>query len=106
MIELNEAHGARKFVQHVNADDANKWIALGEFEASPPLGPESLQLIASTQDIVSRIPKAQYDHRSELWLIQGNPSSVVQKTRALKPKKSKQTLTAEDTLTFTTLITH
>ena len=32
LLELNEAHGDRRFVSYLNADDANKWLSLGPVE--------------------------------------------------------------------------
>ena len=47
LLDVNEASGNRRFIFYINADDANKWVSIGEFEISPPFGVESLQLIAS-----------------------------------------------------------
>ena len=57
MLELEEeARAPRRFVQFVNADGVNRWISLGEFEIYPPLGLEHLQVIASKEDLVWRLP--------------------------------------------------
>ena len=57
MLELEEeARAPRRFVQFVNANDINCCISLGEFEIYPLLGLEHLQVIASKEDLVWRLP--------------------------------------------------
>jgi hypothetical protein len=103
LLELNEGQGNRKFIQRVSADDANKWISLGEFQVVPPFGVESIQVIASNKDLVSSVPSSKYDENLGLYIITGSPKKVVVQTRALRKKKSKKTYFAEDVLTFTTM---
>ncbi len=103
LMELQEGQGDRKFIYFINADDANKWISLGAFDVVKPFGVESLQMIASTDDLMGRVPKAQYDRKTELYIIDSDPAKGVTKTRALKKKKSKKALNAENVLMFTTM---
>lgn len=106
LMDLNEAPGDRKFIQYVNADQANRWISLGSFEVGKPYGVENLQLIASNKDFVGQLPTNAYDNDSELYFLRENTvESALLKTRGLKRKKSKkqQALTAEATLTITTM---
>ena len=57
MLEFEgEARAPRRFVQFVNANYINCCISLGEFEIYPLLGLEHLQVIASKEDLVWRLP--------------------------------------------------
>ena len=106
LLELAEEAGVpRCFVQFVNADDVNRWISLGEFEIYPPLGLEHLQVIASKEDLVERLPKYRFDGESEFYLVGKDPKDGLVKTRAAKrPKKKKpQNYSAEAVLTYTSL---
>ncbi len=106
LMELEEeASAPRRFVQFVNADDVNHWISLGEFEIYPPLGLEHLQVIASKEDLVERLPKYRFDEEWEFYLVGKDPKDGLVKTRAAKrPKKKKpQNYSAEAVLTYTSL---
>lgn len=98
LLELNDATGKRKFIQYVNADDANKWISLGEFEISPPLGSESLHLISSKHDLINSLPAIYFNQSLELWEASQNPLNLIKKIR-----KTSNVMISEDTLTFTSL---
>jgi len=106
LIDVNEGAGNRKFVQYTNADNVNKWVSLGEFEAVAPFGIESLQVIAGEDDLVDRVPSYQFDPESEYYVVSKDIKQGVVKTRALKKKKTKSTnksiKTAEAVLMFTT----
>lgn len=104
VLELNNANGNRAFVRYVNADDANRWVSLGEFEVAPPYGVESLQLIASSRDLIDKVPATKYDNETGLYFVKAaSASEAVHLTRGLKPRKSSGTKTSEATLTFTTM---
>jgi hypothetical protein len=106
LLDLNEANNNRRFVYYVNSDDVNKWVSIGEFEASPPFGIESIQLIASEKDLINNLPDYHYDSSSGYYVVAENIEKGVdltRKTRGLKKKKN--TLVAETTetvLLFTT----
>lgn len=104
LLELGDGRGDRAFVTFVNADDANRWLSLGEFEVSPPFGAENLQLIASSEDLVGKLPRHRYDSRLDLHTVEasGNKEAVM-KTRALRPKRSNKVRSAEASLTLTTM---
>lgn len=108
LMELNESEGRRKFVQYVNADQANRWISLGAFEVGAPYGVENLQLIASNMDVVDQLPSNKYEKETELYMLNDNVvEKAVIKTRGLKKKSTKKkTLTSEATLTLTTMKNH
>jgi len=106
IMDLNEVPGDRRFIQYVNADQANRWISLGSFEVGEPYGVENLQLIASNKDFVGQLPGNYYDNQAELYFLrEGSVKSAMLRTRGLKRKKSKkqQALTSEATLTITTM---
>ncbi|MFM2397308.1 MAG: hypothetical protein RLZZ144_558, partial [Pseudomonadota bacterium] len=83
LLELATATSDRRFVRYVNADDVNKWLSIGKFEASAPFGVESLQLIASSDDAINRLPSHEMDKKTELNLIARNAEKGIAKTRAL-----------------------
>jgi len=103
IIDLGNGDGKRKFVMFLGGEEVNKWTSLGKFEATAPFGVESLQVIASNEDIVDKIPSYDYDDSTGLYIISKNPEDGVIKTRALIKKKTKKRLFSEDTLIFTTL---
>jgi len=107
LLDLFKSHGNRKFIYHVSADDVNKWIALPEFEVVPPFGVETLQVIASTNDLINKVPATIYDYKTKLYKISDNPAEAVVLTRGLirkerKEKKDAITSVSETTLMFTT----
>jgi hypothetical protein len=102
LLDLTDAPGNRKFVQYVNADDANRWIALGAFEIEPPFGVESLQVIAMQRDPLDLVPGNRYD--GVYYTISDNISDGVAKTRGLVKKKAQiSSKPVEAVLMFTTL---
>jgi hypothetical protein len=103
LLELQEAERNRKFVYYVNADDANKWISLGEFDVVKPFGVESLQVIASTVDPVDELPSYRYDPKTGLYISFREPKEGVLKARALRKKMSEEAQTAEAVLMLTTM---
>jgi len=105
LLDLNDASGERKFVNYINADDANKWVSLGEFDASAPFGVESIQVIASQNDLVNRLPKHTFDPESEYYIASKNIKQGVKLTRGLKRKqksKHQKMKMVESVLMFTT----
>jgi hypothetical protein len=105
LLELANADTDRRFVRYVNADDVNKWLSIGKFEASAPFGVESLQLIATSDDPIGRLPVHPYDKSTELYLTSNNAEQGITKTRSLKPKRteSDKVYQGETVLMFTTM---
>jgi hypothetical protein len=101
--DTGEISGKRKFIRYVNIDDVNKWISLGKFEIVPPFGVESLQSIASTQDLLDRLPLYGYDDKTQLYVVSRDPNNAVVNTRAIKKRISKEVKSAETVLLFTTM---
>jgi hypothetical protein len=98
-----EIRGDRKFIQYVNIDDVNKWISLGKFDIVAPFGVESLQLIASSKDLIDSLPFHGYDVETQLHVVSKDPNKAVMNTRAIKKKISKKVKSAEAVLLFTTM---
>lgn len=103
LLELSEGHGNSKFVNFINADDANRWMSLGAFTIEPPFGIESIQVIASNKKITS-LPHTQYDENSGYYLISKDIKKALVKTRGLKKKVSKKAQMSEDVMSFTTVM--
>lgn len=113
IINFTDEPDNRKFVYYAGGDAVNKWVELGEFVVVPPFGVETLQVVASTQDLVDQIPQNYYDPATQLYTI-GTPKS---ETRGLpmasKPQEAlattrglmlkKKTAKAEATLMFTSM---
>jgi hypothetical protein len=106
LLDVNEANRNRRFISYINADDVNKWVSIGEFDISPPFGVESLQLIASENDLVNKLPEYTFDNVSGYYVVARNIEKGVdltRKTRGLKKKKNTLIAeTAETVLLFTT----
>lgn len=105
LLELSNDDTDRRFVRFVNADDVNKWLSIGKFEASAPFGVESLQLIATSDDPIGRLPAHPFDKSTELYLTASNARQGITKTRSLKPKRteSDKQYQGETVLMFTTM---
>lgn len=102
LLELSEGSGDSRFVKFINADDASRWISLGEFTVEPPFGVESIQVIASNRKITS-LPSTKYDEESGYYIISKNLKKALVKTRGIKKKKSKKREVSEDVMSFTTI---
>lgn len=105
LLELEHADNDRCFIRYVNADDVNKWLSIGRFEATAPFGVESIQLMASSDDPINRLPAHPLDKKTELYVTATNAKQGITKTRALKPKRSEtdKQYQAETVLMFTTM---
>jgi hypothetical protein len=103
LIDFNEAYGDRKFVTFIGADDTNKWIDLGEFEAIAPFGVETLQVFASTKDLVDSVPRNYYDNYTGLYKLGNAPKENLKMARAIIRKRKKTKEITESFLIFTTM---
>lgn len=109
LVELNEASGNQKFIRYVDGDEINRWIDLGEFEVGAPFGVESLQMIASTKNLVNAVPSYDFSSAYELYLLSSSdkaplmPEASLQSVRAIMKKKNKKAQKAEAVLLFTTM---
>lgn len=103
LLELYpQLSGNDKFIRYIGPDETNKYVVLGEFEVSPPLGIDALQLIASNNKMDS-LPGVKYD--SGYYVVSSDSTSGVSKTRGFKPPSNavKKILSAEDVLMITTM---
>lgn len=104
LLEIDpDVEGNRKFIFYMNPDDVNKWVSIGTFEVCPPYGLESLQLIASNKDLVDSIPGTTYDDEMGYYILSNDPIKNVSNTRGLKKQKTKEVLSSENILLFTTI---
>jgi hypothetical protein len=112
IINFTEETGNRKFVYYVDGDSANRWIELGDFEVVAPFGVETLQMVASTDDLVASVPNTFFDKATGLYTISENsgtkgknlasaPESALAATRGLIMKK--KSATTEAVLVFTSM---
>jgi len=104
MLEFQNAEAPRRFIRFINADDANKWVSLGEFSVTAPYGVESLQVIASAKDPSDAVPAAKFDGSSGLYIVSRDPSMAVSSARALVNSglKKQENSVSEAVLLFTT----
>lgn len=107
LLELSQAASDRRFIRYVNADDVNKWLSIGRFEATPPFGTESIQLIASSDDPINRLPSHPQNKATDLYVTAANAQEGIAKTRSLKPKRTEtdKQYQTEAVLMFTTMAT-
>jgi hypothetical protein len=101
--DTGQITGARKFIRYMNIDDVNKWISLGRFQIVLPFGVESLQVIASSRDLIDGLPSYGYDNETQLHVVSRDPTKAVVTTRAIKKKISTKVKSAEAVLLFTTM---
>ncbi len=112
VINFTEEQGNRKFVSYVDGDSANRWIELGDFQVVAPFGVETLQMVASTEDLVSNVPPTFFDKATGLYTISeagspkgghsaSRPESALATTRGLIMKK--KSAKAEAVLVFTSM---
>lgn len=103
LVDFNKAAGNRKFVYYIGPDEINRWVDLGEFEILPPYGVETLQIFASTQDIVDDIPNTVFDFSSNLYMLDNNPSKNLENMRAIAKKNRQLDEVTESYIIFTTI---
>jgi hypothetical protein len=105
LLELQQGKTDRRFVRYVNADDANKWMSIGKFEAAAPFGVESIQLVASSDDPINRLPRHSFDQNNDQFVTSGDVMQGVIMTRSLKQKRTKsdRQYQSETALMFTTM---
>lgn len=104
LLEFQNAQAPGRFIRFINADDANKWVSLGEFSVTAPYGVESLQVIASAKDPSDAVPLVKFDGSSGLYIVNRDPSKAVTSARALVNSglKKQENAVSEAVLLFTT----
>lgn len=103
LLEQSNDETERRFIRYVNADEVNKWISIGKFEVTPPYGVESMQIIATSDDPISRLPA--HNQAKDMYVVSKNSQQGITKTRALKPKRTEtdKQYQGETVLMFTTM---
>lgn len=113
IIHFTDEPDNRRFVYYVGGEAVNKWLELGEFEVVPPFGVETLQMVASTEDLIDRVPATYRDPATGLYTIgaprgtspapplASAPAQALHATRGLMLQKKRAS--AEATLMFTAM---
>jgi len=103
IVDFYNTKGLRKFIRHIDADEINRWISIGEFDIVPPFGLETFQMIATIKDPVDMIPSNVFEPESELYIVNKDINKGVNQTRALKLRPENIDAVAEDVLIFSTI---
>ena len=112
LVHLNNAPSNRKFVYYISGDYVNKWVGLGDFSVVAPFGVETLNLFASTEDLIDAVPENFQDASTQLFKLgkkpsgtrgKGgtSPSEALRATRGLMMQKKREV--AEASLILTSL---
>jgi len=64
------------FVQVATRSQTHRFETLGEFDISPPLGVEVLQLIASSINLEKYLPEYHWDENRQKFIIKGSEGSI------------------------------
>jgi len=104
LVELGDysRDGKRAFVGYISPDETKKWVELGEFEVTRPLGTEMLQVFASNKNLVNSLPKCHWKENG-LCVLGEDISRNIVGTRALVKKHRKKQETTEAVLSFVTM---
>lgn len=104
LFKLNKQKGKHGLVRHVNNNEAKRWLSLGKLDIKDVYSAQSLQLIASNQDLLEHLPKITQDEATGLYVVSASSlKEAVIKTRAKKPKHKNNVHSAEAALTFTSM---
>ena len=57
LLPLNYLSGMQQYEKCISARNANRWIPLNAFEVYPPFGVEAIQVFASSESILHRLPR-------------------------------------------------
>jgi len=104
LVELGDysRDGKRAFVGYISPEEVKKWVELGEFKVTRPLGTEMLQVFASNKDLINSLPKCRWKENG-LCVLGEDISRNIVGTRALVKKHRKKQETAEAVLSFVTM---
>ena len=104
LVEINSGiqNSPKRFVRHVTVVETGEWINLGRFAVRPPLGRETLQLIAARENLSQFLPDTNQDLETQLYIIDSDPVVALGKTRSLLQSDKLQGYSAEAELTYTT----
>ena len=104
LVEINPSiqNSPKRFIRHVTVVETGEWINLGRFAVQPPLGRETLQLIAARENLSQFLPDSDQDSATQLYVIDSDPVVALEKTRSLLQSDKLQGYSAEAELTYTT----
>ena len=85
----------KRFIRHVTVVEKGEWINLGRFAVQPPLGRETLQLMAARENLSQFIPNTNQDPATKLYVIDSDPVVALGKTRSLLQGDKLQDYSAE-----------
>ena len=103
-VEINPSiqNLLKRFIRHVTVVETGEWINLGRFAVQPPLGRETLQLVAAREDLSQFLPDSDQDSATQLYVIDSDPVVALEKTRSLLQSDKLQGYSAQAQLTYTT----
>jgi hypothetical protein len=81
-MEIGERGASDRFVRRVRADEANRWLTVGEFRVESPFGLEAVQVFA-TNEPPRVLPAARFDPVRNLHVIGSDPVDAVRRARGL-----------------------
>ena len=86
LFDFGEDEDNPKFIRRVTKAEADKWISIGEFEASEPFGFETITAFASTERFRD-LPDYRLDPDRELYLVKDKTNKAFKLARKKKRKK-------------------
>ena len=104
LVEINPSiqNSPKRFIRNVTVVETGEWINLGRFAVQPPLGRETLQLIAARENLSQFLPDTNQDLETQLYIIDSDPVVALEKTRYLLKSNELQGYSAVAELTYTT----
>ena len=104
LVEINPGiqNSPKRFIRNVTVVEAGEWINLSMLAVQPPLGRETLQLIAARENLSQFLPDTNQDLISKLYVVDTDPVKALGKTRSLLKSNQLKGYTAEAELTYTT----
>ena len=94
-INLSIQNLPKRFIRHVTVVETGEWINLGRFAVQPPLGRETLQLVAARENLSQFLPDSDQDSATQLYVIDSDPVVALGKTRSLLKSSQLKGYTAE-----------
>ena len=104
LVKINPGiqNSPKRFIRNVTVVEAGEWINLSMLAVQPPLGRETLQLIAARENLNQFLPDSDQDAATQLYVIDSGPVVALGKKRSLPQSVKLQDYSAEADLTYTT----
>jgi hypothetical protein len=83
LMEIGEREATHRFVRRVGADEAHRWLTVGEFTVEAPVGLEAVQVFATSGPPEQMLPATRFDPIRNLHVIGTDPVDTVKRTRGL-----------------------